>query len=141
PNVLVIIDSPSFTCGIARRVRAADSGIAIVEYVSPSVWAWRPGRARSIRAYIDHILALLPFEPAVHQRLGGPPCTYVGHPLGETVQRLRPNAEEARRRTGLPPVLLMLPGSRIGEIDRLLAIFARAMTEVRERVGKLEIVI
>ncbi len=80
PDVLVVIDSPGFTRGIARRVRAAEPTIPIVEYVSPSVWAWRPGRARVMRAYIDHILALLPFEPDVHRRLGGPPCTYVGHP-------------------------------------------------------------
>ena len=70
PHVLVIIDSPGFTRGIARRVRAADPTIPIVEYVSPSVWAWRPGRARVMRGYIDHILALLPFEPAAHERLG-----------------------------------------------------------------------
>ncbi len=126
PHVLVIIDSPGFTRGIARRVRAADPTIPIVEYVSPSVWAWRPGRARVMRAYIDHILALLPFEPAVHQRLGGPPCTYVGHPLIEEVGNLRPNAEETRRRLADPPVLLMLPGSRSGELDRLLAIFGIA---------------
>ena len=55
----------------------------IVDYVSPSVWAWRPGRARKMRAYIDHVLALLPFEPEAHQRLGGPPCSFVGHPLIE----------------------------------------------------------
>ena len=95
PDVLVVIDSPGFTRGIARRVRAADPTIPIVEYVSPSVWAWRPGRARVMRAYIDHILALLPFEPEVHRRLGGPPCTYVGHPLAEEVSKLRPNAAEA----------------------------------------------
>ena len=76
PHVLVVIDSPGFTQGIARRVRAADPTIAIVQYVSPSVWAWRPGRARAMRAYIDHVLALLPFEPAVHQRLGGPPSRW-----------------------------------------------------------------
>jgi lipid-A-disaccharide synthase len=141
PHVLVIIDSPGFTRGIARRVRAADPTIPIVEYVSPSVWAWRPGRARVMRAYIDHILALLPFEPAVHQRLGGPPCTYVGHPLIEEVGSLRPNAEEARRRLADPPVLLMLPGSRSGELDRLLAIFAEAVALVRERVGSLELIV
>src|SRR5262249_43197595 len=107
PQVLVIIDSPGFTRGIARRVRAADPTIAIVEYVSPSVWAWRPGRARVMRAYIDHILALLPFEPAVHQRLGGPPCTYVGHPLVEEIKNLRPNAEEARPPLAPPPGLLL----------------------------------
>jgi lipid-A-disaccharide synthase len=141
PDVLVIIDSPSFTSRIARRVRALDPAIAIVEYVSPQIWAWRPGRARTMRRYIDHILALLPFEPAVHQRLGGPPCTFVGHPVGEAAQQLRPNVEEARRRDAQPPVLLMLPGSRVGEIQRLLAIFSDAVRQVSERVGALEIVI
>jgi lipid-A-disaccharide synthase len=128
PHVLVIIDSPGFTRGIARRVRAADPTIPIVEYVSPSVWAWRPGRARQMRAYIDHILALLPFEPDVHRHLGGPPCTYVGHPLAETVHQLRPDADEARRRLAAPPVLLMLPGSRVGAM-------------LRERLGALEVVV
>src|SRR5260370_13967358 len=110
PHVLVVIDSPGFTRGIARRVRAADPAIAIVEYVSPSVWAWRPGRARVMRAYIDHILALLPFEPEVHRRLGGPPCTYVGHPLAAEVRDLRPSAEDARRRLAPPPGLPALAG-------------------------------
>src|SRR6266851_1635146 len=137
PHVLVVIDSPGFTRGIARRVRAADPSIAIVEYVSPSVWAWRPGRARVMRAYIDHILAVLPFEPEVHRQLGGPPCTYVGHPLAERVNRLRPNAEEARRRLASPPVLLMLPGSRMGEIRRLLAVFSDAVSRVRASIGAL----
>jgi lipid-A-disaccharide synthase len=141
PHVLVIIDSPGFTRGIARRVRAADPSIAIVEYVSPSVWAWRPGRARVMRAYIDHILALLPFEPGVHRRLGGPPCTYVGHPLVAEVGALRPNAEEARRRLAAPPVLLVLPGSRVGEVNRLLAVFADAVALVRARLGALEVVV
>jgi lipid-A-disaccharide synthase len=141
PDVLVVIDSPGFTRGIARRVRAADPSIAIVEYVSPSVWAWRPGRARVMRAYIDHILALLPFEPEVHRRLGGPPCTYVGHPLAEQVQELRPNAEEASRRLAAPPVLLVLPGSRGGEIERLLPVFAEAVALLNKQIGPLEVVI
>ena len=141
PDVLVVIDSPGFTRGIARRVRAADPSIAIVEYVSPSVWAWRPGRARVMRAYIDHILALLPFEPEVHRRLGGPPCTYVGHPLAEQVYDLRPDAEEASRRLAKPPVLLVLPGSRRGEIERLLPVFAEAVALLNDRVGPIEVVI
>jgi lipid-A-disaccharide synthase len=141
PHVLVIVDSPGFTRGIARRVRAADSSIAIVEYVSPSVWAWRPGRAKVMRAYIDHILALLPFEPAVHRRLGGPPCTYVGHPLVEQINNLRPNAEEARRRLAMPPILLVLPGSRSGEIERLLNTFGQAVALVHEQMRSLELVV
>jgi lipid-A-disaccharide synthase len=141
PNVFVIIDSPGFTRGIARRVRAADPTIPIVEYVSPSVWAWRPGRARVMRSYIDHILAILPFEPEVHRRLLGPPCTYVGHPLVERVHRLRPSPEEAHRRLGSPPVLLVLPGSRMGEIRRLLGVFADAVKLVRDRIGTLELII
>ena len=141
PHVLVVIDSPGFTLEIARRVRAADPTIAIVEYVSPSVWAWRPGRARAMRRYIDHILALLPFEPEVHRRLGGPPCTYVGHPLAEEARDLRPNALEARRRLDAPPVLLVLPGSRAGEIQRLLAVFADTVALVGERLGALDVVV
>jgi len=81
PDILIIIDSPDFTHRVARRVRSRDAAIPIVDYVSPSVWAWRPGRARAMRGYVDHVLALLPFEPEEYRRLRGPPCTYVGHPL------------------------------------------------------------
>jgi lipid-A-disaccharide synthase len=89
PDILVIIDSPDFTHRVARRVRAALPSIPIIDYVSPTVWAWRPGRAASMRRYVDHVLAVLPFEPDAHRRLGGPPCTYVGHPLAEQVAMLR----------------------------------------------------
>ena len=92
PDVLVIIDSPDFTHRVARRVRASDPAIPIVDYVSPSVWAWRPGRARAMRAYVDHVLALLPFEPEEYRKLRGPPCSYVGHPLIEQIATLRPDA-------------------------------------------------
>src|ERR1700743_3908408 len=92
PAALVIIDSPDFTHRVARRVRARDASIPIVDYVSPTVWAWRPGRARAMVSYVDHVLALLPFEPEAYQRLRGPPCTFVGHPLTEQVALLRPSA-------------------------------------------------
>ncbi|MEX0840782.1 MAG: lipid-A-disaccharide synthase [Xanthobacteraceae bacterium] len=141
PDVLVIIDSPDFTHRVARRVRAAAPEIPIVDYVSPSVWAWRPWRARSMRAYVDHVLALLPFEPAVHARLGGTPCSYVGHPLVERAHLLRPDAAEAARRLADPPVLLVLPGSRGGEIRRHLDIFAKTIDAVGARAGVLDIVI
>lgn len=141
PDVLVIIDSPDFTHRVARRVRAAAPHVPIVDYVSPSVWAWRPGRARKMRAYIDRVLALLPFEPAAHARLGGPPCTFVGHPLAERVHELRPGADEARRRSADPPVLLVLPGSRHGEVRRLLEPFGAAVRRVRARAGAVEVVL
>jgi lipid-A-disaccharide synthase len=141
PDVLVIIDSPEFTHRVARQVRAAVPEIPIVDYVSPSVWAWRPGRARVMRAYVDHVLALLPFEPAAHQRLGGPPCTFVGHPLSEEIAKLRPNAEEARRRAADPPVVLVLPGSRPGEVANHLTVFGQAIALLSERAGPLEVVL
>ena len=141
PDVLVIIDSPEFTQRVAQRVRTAAPTIPIVDYVSPSVWAWRPGRARKMRAYVDHILALLPFEPDAHRRLGGPPCTYVGHPLTQEIAELRPNADEARRRLASPPVLLVLPGSRSGEIQRLMGTFAETVALVAGKIGAVEIVL
>jgi lipid-A-disaccharide synthase len=141
PHALIIIDSPGLTHPIARRVRAAAPAIPVVDYVSPSVWAWRPGRARAMRAYIDHVLAILPFEPEVHRKLGGPPCTYVGHPVAEKLKELRPSPEEARRRNASPPIVLMLPGSRTGEFKRLFAVFSAAIERLRNRVGALEVVI
>lgn len=141
PDALVIVDSPEFTHRVARRVRALAPGIPIIDYVSPSVWAWRPGRARAMRAYVDHVLAILPFEPAVHKRLGGPPCSYVGHPLMERIAELRPSADEARRRQADPPIILALPGSRQGEIRRLLDIFGAAIGRVAARVGPIDVVL
>ena len=141
PDVLVIIDSPGYSLHVAQAVRKQNPGIKIIDYVSPSVWAWRPSRARSMRRYIDHILALLPFEPDVHRRLGGPPCSYVGHPIIEQVTEFRPNEEEARRRTATPPVLAVLPGSRSGEIHRLASIFGDTIARVRERIGPIDLVL
>jgi len=134
----VVIDSPSYSLWVARLVRLIDRTIPIVDYVSPSVWAWRPGRAKSMRRYVDHVLALLPFEPDVHRRLGGPPCTYVGHPLTDEVAQLRPNAQEAERRRAKPPIILALPGSRSGEVTRLTDIFGQTLGIVAERVGPIE---
>jgi lipid-A-disaccharide synthase len=141
PDVMVIIDSPDFTHRVARKVRARNPGIPIVDYVCPTVWAWRPGRARAMRPYVDHVLALLPFELEVMQRLGGPPTTFVGHPLGEQVRTLRPNAEEARHRMADPPLLLVLPGSRTGELRRMGGIFGEAVGRVAARLGRLDVVV
>ena len=141
PDMLIIIDSPDFTHRVARKVRAAAPHIRIVDYVSPSVWAWRPWRARAMRKYVDHVLALLPFEPAAHERLGGPPCTYVGHPVVEIVDQLRPNEIENARREASPPVVLILPGSRGGEIRRMLPVFEQAIEIAAQKAGPIEFVL
>jgi len=141
PDILVIIDSPDFTHRVARRVRARTPLLPIVDYVSPSVWAWRPGRARTMRSYIDHVLALLPFEPAAYRELHGPPCSYVGHSLIEQIATLRPDTAEQQRRDARPPVLLVLPGSRRSEIRHHLAIFGDALGRLRARGADFELML
>lgn len=135
PDVLIIIDSPDFTHRVARRVRKALPDLPVVNYVCPSVWAWKEERAPRMRAYVDHVLALLPFEPAVMQRLGGPETTYVGHRLTSDADIGRVRAARAVR--GVQPatgrVCLLLPGSRSTEISRLLPIFGEAATELSTR--------
>lgn len=134
PDILIIIDSPEFTHPIAKRVRARAPDIAIIDYVSPSVWAWRPGRAARMRSYIDHVLALLPFEPKAHADLGGPPCTYVGHPLSEKIDEMRNVSTQQidlqlQLRPG-KPVLVVLPGSRSSEVKRLMPPFAATINRL-----------
>ena len=131
PDVVVIIDSPEFTHPIARRLRRRRPDIPIIDYVSPSVWAWRSGRAARMRGYVDHVLALLPFEPAAHARLGGPPCSYVGHPLIERLKWIEEvDPAPLAQRLGLSasvPIIVVLPGSRRSEVERLIAAFGRTI--------------
>lgn len=145
PDCVVIIDSPEFTHAIAKRIRKRRPDLPIVNYVSPQVWAWRPGRARRMRWYIDESMALLPFEPAAYARLEGPACTYVGHPLIERVDELRAadGAPLAERLKLAPerPVLLALPGSRASEVSRLMEPFGAAIARLAERCGPIEVII
>ncbi len=143
PDVLVIIDSPEFTHNIAKRVRKRVPDIPIVDYVSPSVWAWRAGRARKMARYVDHLLAILPFEPEVHLRLGGPECSYVGHPLTQKFSELRPvDAVERPLLTDAErPTLLLLPGSRSSEIERLLDPFEETLKILSARKPDIEIIV
>jgi lipid-A-disaccharide synthase len=145
PSAVVIIDSPEFTHPVARRIRRRRPEIPIIDYVSPSVWAWRPGRARKMCRYIDHVLALLPFEPEAHQRLGGPPCTYVGHPLVERLDWIASlDASSLANRLGLAPgrpVLVVLPGSRPSEVKRLMKPFGEAVGRLMRERSELEIII
>jgi lipid-A-disaccharide synthase len=133
PDGLVIIDSPDFTHRVARRVRSRLPDLPIIDYVSPSVWAWRPKRALAMRRYIDHVLALLPFEPQAHRRLGGPPCTYVGHPLSQRLEEFAPSPADEAVRQSSPPTVLVLPGSRRSEVSRLLPVFGETLGEIAAR--------
>ncbi|MCW2307602.1 lipid-A-disaccharide synthase [Rhodobium gokarnense] len=130
PDVLVLIDSPDFTHRVARTVRKARPDIPVVDYVSPSVWAWRPGRARAMRAYVDRVLAILPFEPEAHRRLGGPMCDYVGHPLVEREDLWKEAGERVPLADAEAPVLLVLPGSRRGEIERMMPVFGETLARI-----------
>jgi len=136
PDILIIIDAPDFTHVVARRVRRKLPDLPIINYVSPTVWAWRPWRARKMRPYVDHILAIKPFEPEALSRLGGPACTYIGHPLVERMGELRPRPGE-RRPIGEDPLeLLVLPGSRRSEIVRLMEPFGAALGQVVSQLGR-----
>ncbi|MAU21141.1 MAG: lipid-A-disaccharide synthase [Martelella sp.] len=123
PDIIVIIDSPDFTHRVARRVRAAAPDIPIVDYVCPSVWAWKEYRARDMLAYVDHVLAVLPFEPAAMERLGGPPTTFVGHRLTEEPGVLAARRQNRLERSRSKPTIMLLPGSRKSEISALAPVF------------------
>jgi lipid-A-disaccharide synthase len=135
PDLVVIIDAPEFTHPIAKRIRKRRPDIPIINYVSPTVWAWRPGRAAKMRPYVDHVMALLPFEPAAHARLGGPPCTYTGHPMIERlpwITSLDPASLAARLGMAAgEPVLVVLPGSRASEVSRLMQPFGDTVAQLK----------
>lgn len=144
PDCLVTIDNPDFTLRVAKKVRAARPEIPIVHYICPSVWAWRPGRARAMKPYVDHILCILPFEPAELERLGGPPGTFVGHRLTSDPGVIAAAAMQAQPRDMSPTrekTLLLLPGSRRGEVGRLLEPFGETISILKQRGHKLRLVL
>jgi len=141
PDVLITIDSPDFSFRVARQVKAA-SDIRIVHYVAPSVWAWRPKRAAKISAFVDQVLAVLPFEPPYFER-EGIACDFVGHPV---VAEPQASEEEAQRfraslRNDGGPVLLALPGSRRGEVARLGEVFGTALGALTQKHPDLQVVV
>jgi lipid-A-disaccharide synthase len=140
PDLLVTIDAPDFCFRVARKLKG--EGIPLVHYVAPTVWAWRPGRAKKIAGFLDHLLALLPFEPPYFER-HGLDCTYVGHPV------LQSGADQGdgaafRSQHGISSdaaLLAMLPGSRTGEASRLLPVFTDTIERIRSSIPSLEIVV
>ncbi|TXH79849.1 MAG: lipid-A-disaccharide synthase [Rhizobium sp.] len=135
PDALLIIDSPDFTHRVAKRVRKTLPDLPIIDYVCPSVWAWKEYRAQKMLAYVDHVLAVLPFEPAAMERLGGPATTYVGHRLTVDADLLETRRQRATRGSSADArkTILLLPGSRASEIRQLLPVFERATEELSRR--------
>ena len=140
PDVFVGIDAPDFNLGLERDLKRA--GLRTVHYVSPSVWAWREGRAAKLGRSADLVLCLFPMEPAIYER-HGVPAVFVGHPLA-TAFTERPDARAARLGLGLDdsgPVLALLPGSRAGEIRRLLPTFLEAARLLSARLPGLQVLV
>jgi lipid-A-disaccharide synthase len=141
PDVLVGIDSPDFNLGLEKKLRRR--GVTTVQYVSPSVWAWRPRRLKKIRKACDRVLCLLPFEKRFYDERGMD-AVFVGHPRAESIPR-EPDAGAARRALGLPggeseagdagraEVVALLPGSRAGEVGRLAPHFVRTAAWLGQR--------
>ncbi len=141
PDVLITIDSPDFSLRVARRVKAG-SKVRTVHYVAPSVWAWRPGRAEKMARYVDHVLALLPFEPP-YMEAAGMACDFVGHPVvAEPVASPEQAAAfRAEHELGGGPLVLMLPGSRRSEVARLGPVFQQVAARLAQARPDLRIVI
>lgn len=141
PDVLVTIDSPDFCLRVARLVKER-SDVRTVHYVAPSVWAWREGRARKMAKVIDHVLALLPFEPPYMER-AGMVCDFVGHPVVSEPQPTTEDVAAFRRYHGLhgAPLLLVLPGSRKGEVARIGPVFGSVVADVCARRPDLRLIV
>lgn len=143
PDIMVIIDSPDFTHTVAKRVAKRAPHIRIANYVSPSVWAWRRGRAKAMAKYLNRVLALLPFEPDFFRAQAGLDCIYVGHPAIERIPSVE-NGIAFRDARNIPldaPVLALLPGSRVNEVKRLIGIFGEVATELHARIPGLRLVL
>lgn len=143
PDVLITIDSPDFCLRVARRVRAARPAQRVVHYVAPSVWAWRPERAAKMSCVVDQVLCLLPFEPP-YMQAEGMRADFVGHPV--TTEPVPKQDELSKFRetydlTGTYPVILALPGSRKGEVDRLMPIFGAALDQLAKHHPNARIVL
>ncbi|AUH34868.1 lipid-A-disaccharide synthase [Paracoccus tegillarcae] len=143
PDALIGIDSPDFCLRVARQARALNPDLKTIHYVAPSVWAWRPGRALKMAEVVDHVLAILPFEPPL-MRAAGMTCDFVGHPI---VAEPVAGADEANAFrvahdiAADAPVVLCLPGSRKGEVARLGPRFDEALMRLRDRVPEIRVVI
>jgi lipid-A-disaccharide synthase len=141
PDVLITIDSPDFCLRVAREVKAV-SAIRCVHYVAPSVWAWRPKRAQKMARSVDHVLALLPFEPPYMEAVGLR-CDFVGHPVVTEPVATAEEAAAFRAEHGIgdAPLLVALPGSRRGEVGRLTPAFGEVVAQLKHQKPDLQVVV
>jgi lipid-A-disaccharide synthase len=134
---MITIDSPDFCLRVAGIVKGACPAMRTIHYVAPSVWAWRPKRAAKMARVIDHVLALLPFEPPLMQA-AGMTCDFVGHPV---VSEARASAADVADFAGDGPLILALPGSRKGEVARLAPVFGQVLALVKSRHPNVRVVL
>ncbi|WP_269929489.1 lipid-A-disaccharide synthase [Aminobacter sp. HY435] len=144
PDCLVTIDSPDFSLRVASKVRALAPQVPVVHYICPSVWAWRPGRAKAMKPHVDEILCILPFEPAELARLGGPTGTFVGHRLttdpGIAIAAAMQDGKRAPEADD-EKTLLLLPGSRRSEVRALIGPFGETVSILRKRGHRLRLLL
>jgi lipid-A-disaccharide synthase len=127
-QAVITIDSPDFCLRVAKLVKAANPGMPTIHYVAPSVWAWRPGRAVKMAQVVDHVLALLPFEPPL-MTAAGMSCDFVGHPV---VSEPLATPTERAMMDGSSPLILTLPGSRRGEVARLIPVIGQTLAVIKQ---------
>jgi lipid-A-disaccharide synthase len=142
PDVVVTIDSSGFSWRVAQRLRRRGETLPLIHYVAPMVWAWRAGRARRMARWYDHLMTLLPFEPPYFERVGLS-CRYVGHPVLESGAN-RGDGSRFRAEHGLTAddlLITVLPGSRGGEVRRLLPIFGSALNQLESAIGPFRVVV
>jgi len=140
PDVFIGIDAPDFNLGVEKWLKKR--GVRTVHYVSPSVWAWRENRAAKIGQSVSRVLCLFPMEPAIYAK-HRVDARFVGHPLADEMP-VDPDRLAMREQLGIDPdrpVLALLPGSRVGEIERLAATFLSAAARVLEEVRDLQVVV
>jgi len=142
PDAVVTIDSSGFSWRVAQRLRRRGELLPLIHYVAPMVWAWRGGRARRMARWYDHLLTLLPFEPAYFERVGLA-ASYVGHPVLESGADKGDAARfRARHRIAADELVIsVLPGSRGGEVRRLVPIFGAALEQLERMLGPFRIVV
>jgi len=141
PDVLLTVDAPDFCFRVIKRLKARGVKVPVVHFVAPSVWAWRAGRAKKVAKLLDHLLCLLPFEPPYFER-EGLAATFVGHPVVSSAIGDGDGAS-FRARHGIAAdalVLCVLPGSRNGEVERLLPVFCETLEKLAPQFPGLHVV-